>query len=639
MADQKTSIVITAEDKTQAALASVRSGFAGLTQSIGSLGSVAGQFSALAGVLAGAFSGVSFKGVIDAADGINDLSQRIGIGIKDLAAWQLAADQSGTSLETVAKGVKGLSTYMVEHGDKLEKLGVKAKDANGALVELADIFSGMPDGIQKTALATELFGKAGIDMIPMLNLGSKGLAEAQEKAREFGARLAELAPEADRFNDQLSELAFNAKLVGVAMASHVVGPLGRWIEANTEAVKIAGGLGDALRLFVFNLDAMTTEKPVQEIRRLTDELEKYRASSEIGKFMRSPFGGLEEDHQKKIEFLKFLQRQEVMANAAKYGDYRDARDLFLTGPKITNIPSGFFGNSNKKGKKDRPFDPEGDFFAAVNENLFQAGKKAADEAAAATDKYDESLKKAAQSLYKATDAGAFDAMLDSIAQAEEAFARGFINQDQLDAITSNLMDVNDKLKETKSIGEEFGMTFTSAFEDAIVGAKKLSEALQGLLQDILRLVMRKTVTEPLANAVGSIDWGSLLKFNAAGGVYSGAGISAYSGQVVSRPTVFPFASGIGLMGEAGPEAILPLKRSRDGRLGVEGGGGSMVVNIIEAPGRGGEREQRSEGGVNILDVFVERIKAGIAGDISDGRGPIPAALTSAYGMNRAAGAY
>ena len=61
---------------------------------------------------------------------------------------------------------------------------------------------------------------------------------------------------------------------------------------------------------------------------------------------------------------------------------------------------------------------------------------------------------------------------------------------------------------------------------------------------------------------------------ARGGAFGPAGeITAFAaGGVVSRPTLFPFANGIGLMGEAGPEAILPLRRGRGGRLGVEAGG-------------------------------------------------------------------
>lgn len=77
-----------------------------------------------------------------------------------------------------------------------------------------------------------------------------------------------------------------------------------------------------------------------------------------------------------------------------------------------------------------------------------------------------------------------------------------------------------------------------------------------------------------ANAIQS--YGANFSLNAVGGVYNSADLSRYSGSVVSRPTFFAFAKGAGVMGEAGPEAILPLRRGADGKLGVvaaSGGGG------------------------------------------------------------------
>lgn len=77
-----------------------------------------------------------------------------------------------------------------------------------------------------------------------------------------------------------------------------------------------------------------------------------------------------------------------------------------------------------------------------------------------------------------------------------------------------------------------------------------------------------------------LNWGSsLFKKNALGGVYSSPSLSAYSGQIVSQPTPFMFANGAGIMGEAGPEGILPLKRGRDGKLGVSSEGGTQTISV------------------------------------------------------------
>ncbi|EFS3131422.1 phage tail tape measure protein [Salmonella enterica] len=78
-----------------------------------------------------------------------------------------------------------------------------------------------------------------------------------------------------------------------------------------------------------------------------------------------------------------------------------------------------------------------------------------------------------------------------------------------------------------------------------------------------------------ANAIQS--YGANFSLNAVGGVYNSADLSRYSGSVVSRPTFFAFAKGAGVMGEAGPEAILPLRRGADGKLGVVAAGGGMAM--------------------------------------------------------------
>lgn len=89
-------------------------------------------------------------------------------------------------------------------------------------------------------------------------------------------------------------------------------------------------------------------------------------------------------------------------------------------------------------------------------------------------------------------------------------------------------------------------------------------------------------TDSNAFSSGSYD---NLTLNAKGGAYSSSDLSKYSGQIVSSPTMFAFAKGAGLMGEAGPEAIMPLTRSADGSLGVRavgsgsGGGASAAPQV------------------------------------------------------------
>jgi hypothetical protein len=158
---------------------------------------------------------------------------------------------------------------------------------------------------------------------------------------------------------------------------------------------------------------------------------------------------------------------------------------------------------------------------------------------------------------------------------------------------------------TGDAARELGLTFSSAFEDAIVQGKSLGDILQGIERDLLRIGTRKLVTEPLANAASGLfrtafeSLGSLLAGTAVasahGNVFGPDGLIPFAtGGIVDRPTVFPFARGVGLMGEAGPEAILPLRRGRNGKLGVEANAAPVnVVFNVTTPDAGSFRASQS----------------------------------------------
>jgi len=150
-----------------------------------------------------------------------------------------------------------------------------------------------------------------------------------------------------------------------------------------------------------------------------------------------------------------------------------------------------------------------------------------------------------------------------------------------------LLRDQERLVET---ADSIGDSFANAFERAVTGAEGFSEALRAMGREIAALVMRQTVLQ------GVSDWisgGAQSAFgglgSAFGGLLSGRGnvfqhgqlVPFAAGGVVDRPVVFPMAQGTrrgGLMGEAGPEAVMPLRRGRDGKLGVAAEGTPTVEN-------------------------------------------------------------
>ncbi|MEC5321567.1 phage tail tape measure protein, partial [Brenneria populi subsp. brevivirga] len=114
------------------------------------------------------------------------------------------------------------------------------------------------------------------------------------------------------------------------------------------------------------------------------------------------------------------------------------------------------------------------------------------------------------------------------------------------------------------------------------GKSNFKEFTKSILSMLTEILVKASLVRGINSASSALGFGSLIP-NAKGGVYSSASLSSFSGQVVDKPTLFAFAKGAGLMGEAGPEAIMPLTRNANGVLGVRAvgavAGGAPIVKI------------------------------------------------------------
>ncbi|HAN8174467.1 TPA: phage tail tape measure protein, partial [Escherichia coli] len=207
----------------------------------------------------------------------------------------------------------------------------------------------------------------------------------------------------------------------------------------------------------------------------------------------------------------------------------------------------------------------------------------------------------------------------------------------------------DALRNNWNAGLQEGLTnwadsatdYASQAADAVVSTmdglvSNISDALAGnvvdwrnwgssVLREVSKILMNAAIVNGLKSLSGAGGWlgtvGGWISgavANAKGGVYTSANLSAYSNTIVDTPTYFAFAKGAGLMGEAGPEAIMPLTRAADGSLGVRaignvnGGGGfvySPVYHIsIQNKGSNGEIDTQSARGlVDLIDSRVVSI--------------------------------
>ncbi len=150
------------------------------------------------------------------------------------------------------------------------------------------------------------------------------------------------------------------------------------------------------------------------------------------------------------------------------------------------------------------------------------------------------------------------------------------------------------LGDLEKLADGFGRQMTGALKSAVVSGKSFEDVLRNIGMNLASMALSQAL-QPLA-ALGSSLFSSVL-----GGImpFAKGGVVPFAnGGVVSSPTYFPMGGNVGLMGEAGAEAILPLQRGADGRLGVSAGGGggaaTSIVFNVSTPDAGSFRKSEAQ---------------------------------------------
>lgn len=204
-------------------------------------GTVLGALKSFAGPIAAALSVTGFTAIIKDAANFGDqmvkTSQKVGIAIGDLQRIKYVADLSGVSFQGMTTAMKTFATKMVETGKATGSMA-------DMLAGVADEFANMADGPAKTAKAVELFGRAGLDMIPMLNQGSEAIRAQSKELDQLGAVMStQTAKQSEMLNDNISRLQTALRGLGFTVAEAVIpaladvtGKIVDWWKANQEVI-------------------------------------------------------------------------------------------------------------------------------------------------------------------------------------------------------------------------------------------------------------------------------------------------------------------------------------------------------------------------------------------------------------------
>jgi hypothetical protein len=177
------------------ALAGGGSAIAAGAVAIGALGAAAIGGAVALGELA--------KGGAELVERFSLISQKTGISIRDLQGFEAVGKTVGVSLEDMVTGMRKFDQALTGVGKNaaagaiLRELGVDSKTNKEALLQTADAFKAMEDGPEKAALAVQLFGKSGLNMIPFLNKGAEGIKEFNDLVDKFGPKIGKDAVDAN----------------------------------------------------------------------------------------------------------------------------------------------------------------------------------------------------------------------------------------------------------------------------------------------------------------------------------------------------------------------------------------------------------------------------------------------------------
>lgn len=578
---------------------------------------------------------------------LNDQAERLGVTAEKLQALGGAAMGAGVDADQMAAALERLNDAIgaAIGGDeqaiaKFERVGVSLGDITRAggdthevLLLVSDGMRGLGTTAERTAAAHDLFGKSAGALIPVLASGRQEIENQEDKARSLGLVLGDdLVKAYDELGDAMERLGTVARTA----SGQIFAPL---VEGATGWVNMVADLVNKTRM----LAKAAQEGDWGTIQFLTSG---GRSGS---KFVTGGgFGGEEPTPEQAFKAL-------TSGVSAKFPTLRMAPDSGGGGakkagraaaePKLSDFEFG------------KPFEAEITSLNALSEDALTATQRNAQET---MQHIVEAHLRATGEVVKLIEMRRDNELnalnLVALSEEDKAQARVMINQ----TADAEIAKANARLTETtektsvaaltlSDTFQGFGQVASSAFEDAIIKGEKFSTVMEGLTQDIQHLLIRNTMNKFLElglNALATIAGGAfggpaggmatgVIVGTALGGSQGGYQMSGSSeflvahgaafdrgnvipfarGGVVDRPTLFPMAHGAGLMGEAGPEAVMPLTRLPGGKLGVGASGGGPLVNVQVINNTGAsvrtEETKNGRGGVD-LKVVIDAVEDAMA---------------------------
>lgn len=435
---------------------------------ISKIGAIAGA--AMAGVAAGVAAGV--RKTLTEVDRLGNVARQIGVPIEKLSELKYAAEQTGVGFETMSSGMQTLAQNMAKAAADsksqvalaFQAIGVSVRDANGnlrassdVLSEVAQKFSGFRDDAGKSALAMQLFGSAGAQMIPVLNQGSDGLARMADEARQLGLVIS-------RDTEQRAK-EFNGTLTRIAKTFDAV-----WLQVSSELLPVFQALAERLRTVASSGETVKTwaSALTEAFKYVVTVGERLIATLQTLKLAYSSFW---DETGKETSLADYLSR--IAAGYAKIREEYDRSIAGLSGKDMAEeLGIGALNAALEKAAKNATPVVRSTAEIARAEGEFAKAMRVLNERARERRQLLVDTLPVQERF--ATEVQKLSAALNREIITAEEFARAL---EHLRAEYSGFADV---MKGMES-------SFEGAFVDAVTGAKKLQDALKDLLGSVAKL--------------------------------------------------------------------------------------------------------------------------------------------------------
>ena len=316
------------------------------------------------------------KRAAEYADDMGKAAQKVGVTTEALSALKYAAELSDVGFEQLQGGLIRLSMNVGKAAENnkdmtqtFEKLGVSIYGTNGELkksdeilIEVSEVFKKIPDGINKTSIAIQLFGKAGAQLIPMLNGGKQAIEQATKEAERFGKIVSlDMAKQAEQFNDNMTRMQNAADGFQIKLGNKVLPTLAKLTEEMIKIEEQSGVLIASLYGLGGVIDKVFLAGNLEEMRNRRNNIEMYattvaNAQSRIDRLKKQKADGgwwINKDSidQQINYYVDKMVKAEIEIRRINLENLRKANATALPPQFISNVPDLKIEEENEELKK------------------------------------------------------------------------------------------------------------------------------------------------------------------------------------------------------------------------------------------------------------------------------------------------